>query len=61
MDAKVRLAEAYFNLKRYDDAIAISNEALAKEPNNIAALQFRGSSYGASGRNKSKTMIGRKY
>jgi protein O-mannosyl-transferase len=50
VDAKVRLAEAYFNLKRYDDAIAISNEALAKEPDNIAVLQFRGSAYGASGK-----------
>lgn len=49
VDAKVRLAEAYFNLKRYDDAIAIASEALVKEPRNVAALQFRGSSYGASG------------
>ncbi len=51
-DAKVRLAEAYFNLKRYNEAIAISSEALAKEPKNISALQFRGSSYGASGNTK---------
>ncbi len=48
-DAKVRLAEAYFKLKRYPEAIAISNEALAEEPLNLSALQFRGSSYGASG------------
>ncbi|HUR29985.1 MAG TPA: tetratricopeptide repeat protein [Saprospiraceae bacterium] len=48
-DAKVRLAEAYFNLQRYDDAIAISGKVLEKEPKNISALQFRGSSYGASG------------
>ncbi|MDQ3015663.1 MAG: tetratricopeptide repeat protein, partial [Bacteroidota bacterium] len=48
-DAKVRLAEAYFNLKRYPEAIAVATDALAKEPKNISALQFRGSSYGASG------------
>ena len=48
-DAKVRLAEAYFNLKRYQDAIEVASEVIAKEPRNIAALQFRGSSYGASG------------
>ncbi|MEO5905376.1 MAG: tetratricopeptide repeat protein, partial [Saprospiraceae bacterium] len=52
VDAKVRLAEAYFNLKRYPDAIQISNAALAIEPNNIAVLQFRGSAYGASGNTK---------
>lgn len=48
-DAKVRLAEAYFNLKKYNEAIEISNAVLAKEPKNLTALQFRGSSYGASG------------
>lgn len=51
-DAKVRLAEAYFNLKRYDDAIQMASAALKAEPNNIHALQFRGSSYGASGYTK---------
>ena len=49
IDAKVRLAEVYFNLKKYNEAIEVSNAALAKEPKNIFALQFRGSSYGASG------------
>ncbi len=49
IDAKVRLAEAYFNLKKYNEAIEISNAVIAKEPLNISALQFRGSSYGASG------------
>ena len=49
VDAKVRLAEIYFNLKKYQEAIDISNEALAKEPLNLSALQFRGSAYGASG------------
>lgn len=48
-DAKVRLAEAYFNLKRYPEAIAVTNQVLAKEPLNLPALQFRGSAYGASG------------
>jgi Tfp pilus assembly protein PilF len=48
-DAKVRLAEVYFNLKKYPEAIEISNQALTKEPNNISALQFRGSALGASG------------
>ncbi len=48
-DAKVRLAEAYFNLKKYNEAIEISNAVIAKEPKNVTALQFRGSSYGASG------------
>jgi tetratricopeptide (TPR) repeat protein len=48
-DAKVRLAEAYFNLKKYNEAIEISNAVIAKEPKNLTALQFRGSSYGASG------------
>ncbi|MEP6648074.1 MAG: tetratricopeptide repeat protein [Saprospiraceae bacterium] len=48
-DAKVRLAEAYFNLKKYTEAIQTSNEVLAKEPKNVTALQFRGSSLGASG------------
>lgn len=50
IDAKIRLAEAYFNLKRYPEAVAISNEVIAKEPNNVSALQFRGSSLGASGK-----------
>jgi len=49
IDAKVRLAEAYFNLKKYNEAIEISNAVIAKEPKNLTALQFRGSSYGASG------------
>lgn len=49
MDAKIRLAEAYFNLKKYNEAIQISNVVLAKEPKNVTALQFRGSSLGASG------------
>ncbi len=49
IDAKVRLAEAYFNVKKYNEAIDISNAILAKEPKNAMALQFRGSSYGASG------------
>ena len=46
-DAKVRLAEVYFQLKRYQDAVNIATAALQKEPNNIQALQFRGSAYGA--------------
>ncbi|HZV68875.1 MAG TPA: tetratricopeptide repeat protein [Saprospiraceae bacterium] len=48
-DAKVRLAEAYFNVKKYNEAIEVSNAVIAKEPKNLTALQFRGSSYGASG------------
>ncbi len=48
-DAKVRLSEIYFQLKRYKDAVDIASAALALEPKNISALQFRGSSYGASG------------
>ncbi|HJW29768.1 MAG TPA: tetratricopeptide repeat protein, partial [Saprospiraceae bacterium] len=48
-DAKVRLAEAYFNLKRYKDAVDIATEALKKEPKNVSALQFRGSAYGSGG------------
>jgi protein O-mannosyl-transferase len=51
-DAKVRLAEAYFNLKRYPEAVAIASEVIEKEPNNISALQFRGSALGASGHTK---------
>jgi tetratricopeptide (TPR) repeat protein len=49
VDAKVRLAEIYFNLKRYKDAADVSTEALKLEPNNLSALQFRGSAYGAGG------------
>jgi Tfp pilus assembly protein PilF len=48
-DARVRLAEAYFKLGKYPQAIEQANVALAKEPNNITALQFRGSALGASG------------
>ena len=48
-DAKVRLAEVYYALKRYPDAIKVSDQALVKEPNNIQALQFKGSALGASG------------
>ena len=48
-DAKVRLAEAYFKLGKYKETIEIANEALAKEPKNLSALQFRGSALGASG------------
>jgi tetratricopeptide (TPR) repeat protein len=48
-DAKVRLAEIYFHLKRYKDAVDMASEALALEPKNISALQFRGSAYGAGG------------
>lgn len=50
IDAKVRLAEAYFKLSKFTDAIEVSNRALAKEPNNLHALQFRGSALGASGK-----------
>ena len=49
-DAKVRLAEAYFNLKRYQETIEIATQAIEKEPRNVSALQFRGSAYGASGK-----------
>ncbi len=49
VDAKVRLAEVYFNLLRYDDAVKVATEALAIEPRNMSALQFRGSAYGAGG------------
>jgi tetratricopeptide (TPR) repeat protein len=48
-DAKVRLAEIYFHLKRYKDAVDMASAAIALEPNNISALQFRGSAYGAGG------------
>jgi len=48
-DAKVRLAEVYFQLKRYKDASDVATEALALEPKNISALQFRGSALGAGG------------
>jgi protein O-mannosyl-transferase len=49
VDAKVRLAEAYFKLGKYPETVEIANQALAKEPNNLTALQFRGSALGASG------------
>lgn len=49
VDAKVRLAEAYFKLGKYPETVEIANQALAKEPNNVMALQFRGSAQGASG------------
>lgn len=49
VDAKVRLAEAYFKLGKYPEAVEIANQAIAKEPNNVMALQFRGSALGASG------------
>ena len=52
VDAKVRLAEAYFKLGKYPEAVKVSNEALEKEPGNISALQFRGSALGASGHTK---------
>lgn len=48
-DAKVRLTEAYFNLKRYPEAVSVASEAILKEPRNVSALQFRGSANGASG------------
>lgn len=48
-DAKVRLAEAYFKTNRYGEAIEITNRILEKEPQNVSALQFRGSALGASG------------
>ena len=48
-DAKVRLSEVYYVLKRYPDAIRLADEALVAEPNNISALQFKGSALGASG------------
>ena len=48
-DAKVRLAEAYFKLGKYKETVDIANEAIAKEPKNVSALQFRGSALGASG------------
>ena len=51
-DAKVRLAEAYFKLAKYPEAVEVANQALAKEPGNISALQFRGSALGASGHTK---------
>ncbi|HEX5112968.1 MAG TPA: tetratricopeptide repeat protein, partial [Saprospiraceae bacterium] len=49
VDAKVRLAEIYFNLKRYKDAVDVATEGIKLEPNNVSALQFRGSAYGAGG------------
>lgn len=52
VDAKVRLAEAYFKLGKYPEAVETSNAALAIEPGNISALQFRGSALGASGHTK---------
>jgi len=48
-DAKVRLAEIYFQLKRYKEAVDIASAALVEEPKNISALQFRGSALGAGG------------
>ena len=48
-DARVRLSEAYFKLGKYPQSVEQANAALAKEPNNITALQFRGSALGASG------------
>lgn len=48
-DAKVRLAEVYFKLGMYPQTIEMANQALAKEPTNLLALQFRGSALGASG------------
>jgi len=51
-DAKVRLAEAYFKLAKYPEAVEVANQALAKEPGKISALQFRGSALGASGHTK---------
>ena len=48
-DAKVRLAEAYFKLGKYKETVDVANEAIAKEPKNVSALQFRGSALGASG------------
>lgn len=48
-DAKVRLAEAYFKLGKYAEAIELTNQVIAKEPFNVSALQFRGSALGASG------------
>lgn len=56
VDAKVRLAEAYYNLKRYNEAIVVSTAALEKEPMNVAALQFRGSAHGASGKTEAAAM-----
>ncbi|HSF89325.1 MAG TPA: tetratricopeptide repeat protein, partial [Saprospiraceae bacterium] len=51
-DAKIRLAEAYFKLAKYPEAVEVASQALAKEPGNISALQFRGSALGASGHTK---------
>lgn len=48
-DAKVRLSEVYFKLGKYPETVEVANQALAKEPGNISALQFRGSALGASG------------
>lgn len=48
-DAKVRLAEVYFKLGKYKETVDVANEAIAKEPKNVSALQFRGSALGASG------------
>ncbi len=50
VDAKVRLAEVYFKLGKYNETVDIANHALAKESGNLQALQFRGSALGASGR-----------
>lgn len=46
-DAKVRLSEVYFKLGQYEKAVELADAALAKEPNNTSALQFKGSALGA--------------
>jgi tetratricopeptide (TPR) repeat protein len=51
-DAKIRLAEAYFKLAKYPEAVEVAGQVLTKEPGNISALQFRGSALGASGHTK---------
>ncbi len=51
-DAKIRLAEAYFKLAKYPEAVEVATQVLTKEPGNISALQFRGSALGASGHTK---------
>ncbi len=48
-DAKVRLSEVYYNLKRYKESVDMADQALVAEPQNISALQFKGSALGASG------------
>lgn len=49
-DAKVRLSEVYFKLGNYEQAIVLADAALALEPNNTSALQFKGSALGAGKR-----------